>query len=141
MRNRWIWTRIDYHPCISSEPTNQVCWALLLWQLCNSRPQRYANFNFVILSVIIAPRNVLTAHISKTHLFTINLIYVNSSWVYVQKTSEGKREAPFPLRGSGSPAPQHILKIYWAEVPLFIEVCVFRMRFSLNKIFCWWCMS
>ena len=23
--NRWIWTRIDYHPCITSEPTNQVC--------------------------------------------------------------------------------------------------------------------
>ena len=24
MRNRWIWTSIDYHPCITSEPTNQV---------------------------------------------------------------------------------------------------------------------
>ena len=23
--NRWISTRIDYQPCISSEPTNQVC--------------------------------------------------------------------------------------------------------------------
>ena len=23
--NRWIWTRVDYHPCITSEPTNQVC--------------------------------------------------------------------------------------------------------------------
>ena len=23
--NRWIWTRIDYHPCITNEPTNQVC--------------------------------------------------------------------------------------------------------------------
>ena len=23
--NRWIWTRIDYHPCITSEPTNHVC--------------------------------------------------------------------------------------------------------------------
>ena len=22
---RWIWTHIDYHPCITSEPTNQVC--------------------------------------------------------------------------------------------------------------------
>ena len=22
--NRWIWTRIDYHPCITGEPTNQV---------------------------------------------------------------------------------------------------------------------
>ena len=25
MGNRWIWTRIDYHPCIKSEPTNQAC--------------------------------------------------------------------------------------------------------------------
>ena len=24
MGNRWVWTRIDYHPCITSEPTNQV---------------------------------------------------------------------------------------------------------------------
>ena len=23
--NRWIWTCIDYHPCITSEPSNQVC--------------------------------------------------------------------------------------------------------------------
>ena len=23
--NRWIWTRIDYHPCVASEPTNQMC--------------------------------------------------------------------------------------------------------------------
>ena len=23
--NRWIWARMDYHPCITSEPTNQVC--------------------------------------------------------------------------------------------------------------------
>ena len=25
MENRWIWTRIDLHPCITSEPTKQVC--------------------------------------------------------------------------------------------------------------------
>ena len=25
MGNQWIWTRINYHPCITSEPTNQVC--------------------------------------------------------------------------------------------------------------------
>ena len=23
--NRWIWTRIDYHPCITNKQTNQVC--------------------------------------------------------------------------------------------------------------------
>ena len=25
MGNRWIWTGIDYHPCITSELTNQLC--------------------------------------------------------------------------------------------------------------------
>ena len=25
MGNRWTRTRIDYHPCITSQPTNQVC--------------------------------------------------------------------------------------------------------------------
>ena len=25
IRNRWMWTRINYHPCITSEPTNKVC--------------------------------------------------------------------------------------------------------------------
>ena len=32
--NRWIWTCIDYHPCIASEPTNQVC---LLLSDCTNR--------------------------------------------------------------------------------------------------------
>ena len=27
MRNWWTRTRIDYHPCITSEPTNQVCYS------------------------------------------------------------------------------------------------------------------
>ena len=30
MGNRWIWTRIDYHPCITSKPTNQVCCSSLI---------------------------------------------------------------------------------------------------------------
>ena len=25
MGDQWTQTRIDYHPCITSEPTNQVC--------------------------------------------------------------------------------------------------------------------
>ena len=25
IENRWMWTRIQYQPCITSEPTNQVC--------------------------------------------------------------------------------------------------------------------
>ena len=36
--NRWIWNRIDYHPCIRSEPTNQVCYSppKFLRNSCNS---------------------------------------------------------------------------------------------------------
>ena len=37
---------------------------LLLLQLCNSRPHRYANSNSVVLFVITAPHNVPTPHIS-----------------------------------------------------------------------------
>ena len=25
IRNQWIWTRIAYHPCVTSKPTNQLC--------------------------------------------------------------------------------------------------------------------
>ena len=31
--------------------------------------------------------------------------------------------------------PPQSLKIYQTELPLFIEVCIFQMRFNLNKIF------
>ena len=31
--------------------------------------------------------------------------------------------------------PPQILKIYETKHPLFIEVCVFRIRYNLNKIF------
>ena len=45
-------------------------------------------FNFVVLSVIIAPRNILTPHISKTHLTILfHLMYMNSTWVDAQKAS------------------------------------------------------
>ena len=31
MGNRWIWAGVDYHPCISSEPTNQWTVSVDLW--------------------------------------------------------------------------------------------------------------
>ena len=31
--------------------------------------------------------------------------------------------------------PQQNLKIYFMDLPLFIAVYIFRMRFNLNKIF------
>ena len=46
---------------------------LLLLQLCNSRPHQYVNFQFVIISVITAPHNVPTPHISKTYLPIVSL--------------------------------------------------------------------
>ena len=30
MGNRWIWIHIDYHPCITNEPTNQACKDLIV---------------------------------------------------------------------------------------------------------------
>ena len=50
-------------------------------------------FNFVVLSVIIPPDNVVTRYISKMHLLIVSL-YVSSNLNYTQKTSQGKREAP-----------------------------------------------
>ena len=46
---------------------------LVMLQLCNSTPHWYANFNFVVLSVIIAPHNFLIPHISKTYLPRVQL--------------------------------------------------------------------
>ena len=41
---------------------------LLLLQLCNSSPHRYANFQFCSFMCDYSSDNVLTPHISKTHL-------------------------------------------------------------------------
>ena len=44
--------------------------------------------------------------------------------------------APSTWVGEGeTQLPSQNLKIYYTELPLFIEVCVFRMRFNLNKSF------
>ena len=38
MRNRWTRSRIDYHPCITSEPTNHehviAGWVITFWRHC-----------------------------------------------------------------------------------------------------------
>ena len=47
-------------------------------------------FDFLNLSVMIAPHNVLAP-------------YVNSNWIDPQKSSQGQREVP--LRGGGSSTP------------------------------------
>ena len=57
----------------------------------------------------------------------LHLIYVNSNWIDAHKTSQGSLpEAQHPLQN---------LKIYLIDLPLFIEVYIFWMRFNLNKNF------
>ena len=34
--NRWTQTRIDYYPCITSEPTNQLCCSYKYWSEINN---------------------------------------------------------------------------------------------------------
>ena len=46
---------------------------LFLLQLCNSRPQRYENFQFCSFICKTAPHNALTPHISETHLPIVSL--------------------------------------------------------------------
>ena len=77
-------------------------------------------FDFVVLSVILAPHNVLTLH--KTHLPIVHLIYVNSNWIDAQKISQEKKGGPSPLRGG-------------VEAQLSPQRREFRMWFNLNKIF------
>ena len=93
-------------------------------------------FNFFVLSVIIAPHNVHTLHIRKTICLLFHLTFANLNRTDVQKTSQWKRETF--LRGLRrvveAQIPLQSLKIYQTELPLFIHVCIFRMRFSLNNL-------
>ena len=85
-------------------------------------------FNFVVLPVITAPNNVSTPHISKTHLpiVSLNVHELELNWCSKnQSKKKGGRidwgvEAQLPLPLS--------FKIYWMELLLFIQVCVFRVR-------------
>ena len=52
---------------------------LLLLQLCNSRPHRYANFQFSMFLLLT---------LAKPISLLFRLIYVNSNWINAQKSSE-----------------------------------------------------
>ena len=113
--------------------------SILLLQLCNSRPNRYASLDFVVLSLIIALYNVLTPHISKTHLPIVsrNVLKLEFNWSSKEQSIK-KWGAPYVCgegeggRG-GSPTlsanPYYLL----GQLPLFMKVCVFKMWFNLNK--------
>ena len=68
-------------------------------------------FNFAVLSVITAPRNVPTPHISKTHLPIVSFNVRELELNLCSKDQSRKKEGL--LRGGGSPStPRQILKIY-----------------------------
>ena len=50
-------------------------------------------------------------------------------------TSQGKWEASLPVWGMKAQLPLQNLKTYLTDLPLYIEVCIFRIRFNLNEIF------
>ena len=92
-------------------------------------------FNLVVLSVIIAARNVSTPHISKTYLLIVLLNVRELKLNRYSKDWSSEKASPRAWGcKSNSSSPPQSLKMYLIELPLFIEVCVFRMLFNLNKI-------
>ena len=86
----------------------------------------------------IAPHNVNTPHISKTHLLivSLNLRQIELNW-FLKKQSTKKGRPPYvgvEAQLSPNPHPTKSLNISWTEPVLFMEVCIFRMRFNLIKI-------
>ena len=67
---------------------------LVLLQLCNSRHTGMRISNFVFLSVITAPRNVPTPHISKTHLPIVSLNARELELNWCSKDQSRKQGAP-----------------------------------------------
>ena len=58
-------------------------------------------FNFIVLSVIIAPHDVLTSLISKTHLPIVSFNVRKLEWNDAQNSNQEKRKAPPNMRGDG----------------------------------------
>ena len=100
---------------------------VLLLQLCNSRPLRYANFKFYSLICYYCSSPLfLLLTLAKPICLFLQLMYVNSNLNDAQKTSQGKwKMGPPPLVGDGNPTPLQIPKIYLTDLPLFKEVCIF----------------
>ena len=109
---------------------------VLLLQLCNSRPHRYANFKFYSLICYYCSSPLfLLLTLAKLICLFLHLMYVNSNLIDDPKTSQGKWEPPPPCVGDGNSTPPQNPKIYLTDLPLFKEACIFRMRFNLKTIF------
>ena len=111
MRNRWTRTRIGYHPCVTSEPTNQVCYSYSNeWLTINSfyhwqRKKFFISGNRAMLpsyttwkyektiSFLMFSAGINWKHLLKIMLARITLHHVEESviaWIAVQ--CEGKRK-------------------------------------------------
>ena len=96
--------------------------------------------NFVALSVTIAPKNVLTPHIRKTHLSVASL-NIRIELMFKRSVKEKRKKGAFPPIPPPprveleAQLPPQSLKIYQTEFPLFIKACFSRMWFNLNKVF------
>ena len=91
-------------------------------------------FNFIVLSVAIAHHSFLSPRISKTHLPTssLNVRELKLNWC---SQNRSRKIGGLPAWGMEAQLSLQNLKSYLMDLPLFIEVYIFQMRFNLNKIF------
>ena len=91
-------------------------------------------FNFIVSSVIIAHHSVLSPRISKTHLpiSSLNVRELKLNWC---SEDQSRKMGGLPAWRMENQLRLQNLKIYLMDLPLFIEVYIFRMKFNLNKIF------
>ena len=91
-------------------------------------------FNFTVSSVIIAHHSVLSPRISKTHfpISSLNVRKLKLNWCL---QDQSRKIGGLSAWGMEAQLPLQNLKIYLMNLPPFIELYIFRMRFNLNKIF------
>ena len=107
---RQMQTSVDDSKIFSLVPEVTHGPILLLFQLCNSRPYQYANFQFCsFIYDYCSSQCSHSSHQQNSFALLFHLTYVNSNLIDAQKTSKGKREVP--LRGGWTPPPKNP-KIY-----------------------------
>ena len=91
-------------------------------------------FNFIVSSAIIAHHSVLSLHISKAHfpISSLNVRELKLNWCL---QDQSRKIGGLSAWGMEAQLLLQNLKIYLMNLPLFIEVYIFKMRFNLNKIF------
>ena len=103
-------TNVDESKTFSLIPEkNDTCLILLLLQVCNSRPQRYANFQFCNFICVYCSSQFFYSS-DQQNLF--HLMFVNSNCIDAQKSRQGKI-----LRSTCKSKPRY-LKIRFGEESL-----------------------